>query len=80
MYYVYIIKSKKYPKERYVGLTENLKERLRKHNRGGALHTSKYAPWKLVTCLFFSEKDMAVNFERYLKTHSGRAFGAKRLW
>jgi hypothetical protein len=32
-----------------------------------------------VTYLAFSDPDKAVQFERYMKTHSGRAFAKKRL-
>ena len=80
MYYVYIIKSKKYPEKRYVGFTEKLKERLQKHNRGESIHTAKNKPWQLVSCVLFSDKMKALEFEKYLKSHSGRAFGQKRLW
>ena len=43
-------------------------------------HTSKFCPWKLVTYLAYSSKAKAMAFERYLKTHSGKALANKRLW
>ncbi len=78
-YYVYILRSKKYPKETYVGFTRDLKERLQKHNRGGSPYTSKYKPWKIEIAISFTEKEKALLFEKYLKSHSGRAFASKHF-
>lgn len=80
MYYVYLLQSESAADQRYVGFTTDLKARIATHNRGGSLHTSKYLPWSLVTYLAFSDKAKALAFERYLKSHSGKAFAAKRLW
>jgi len=80
MYYVYLIRSIPRPDQRYVGFTEDLRIRLKNHNNGGSPHTSKYRPWKLVTYLAFSTKEMALAFEHYLKSGSGHAFANKRLW
>jgi putative endonuclease len=77
MWSVYIIRSQNAPKERYIGLTNDLKARLAKHNSGGSSHTSKYRPWKLETAIAFTDKDKAAAFEQYLKTGSGFTF-AKR--
>ena len=77
MWSVYIIRSQTAPDERYIGLTNDLKARLAKHNSGGSPHTSKYRPWKLETAIAFTAKDKAAAFERYLKTGSGYTF-AKR--
>jgi putative endonuclease len=46
----------------------------------GSLHTEKDRPWSLETYLAFSDKHQALEFERYLKSHSGQAFASKRLW
>jgi predicted GIY-YIG superfamily endonuclease len=80
MHYVYLIQSLAKPAERYVGLTVDLKERLREHNAGESSHTSKFMPWELVTYLAFSDGAKAETFERYLKQGSGHAFAKKRLW
>jgi predicted GIY-YIG superfamily endonuclease len=79
MKYVYIPQSIDFPDRYYVGLTEDLKARLSKHNHGEVSHTSKYKPWRLKTYISFSDEKQAVNFERYLKSASGRAFAKKRL-
>ncbi|MCM1294337.1 MAG: GIY-YIG nuclease family protein [Muribaculaceae bacterium] len=80
MFYVYLIKSQKFPEQRYVGFTENLKQRLHEHNSGSSPHTKKFAPWKLITYVAFSDKHAALAFEAYLKKSSGHAFANKRLW
>jgi len=80
MYYVYLLQSEGAEKQRYVGVTSDLKQRLAKHNAGESPHTSKYMPWKLVTYVAFSELRKAELFERYLKSGSGHAFARKRLW
>jgi predicted GIY-YIG superfamily endonuclease len=80
MQYVYLIRSRAYPDQTYIGMTTNIKNRLAAHNAGQSPHTAKFRPWKLVTFIGFSEKAQAVAFEKYLKTGSGRAFSEKRLW
>jgi predicted GIY-YIG superfamily endonuclease len=80
MKYVYLIRSATYPDQTYTGMTSDVQKRLTAHNTGKSPHTSKYRPWELVTCIGFSCEEKASQFERYLKTGSGRAFAAKRLW
>ncbi len=78
-YFVYLLRSVAEPNRVYVGITEDLDQRLAEHNAGKATHTSKYLPWQIETYLAFSDKEKAVAFERYLKTSSGIAFARKRL-
>lgn len=80
MHYVYLLRSESDPRQSYVGYTADLRARLATHQAGGSSHTSKYRPWRLVTYLAFSTKTRALDFEAYLKSHSGKAFAAKRLW
>jgi putative endonuclease len=63
----------------YTGLTDDLEKRLKKHNAGEVSHTSKYRPWRLKTYVAFADDAQAVQFEKYLKSPSGRAFAKKRL-
>ena len=79
IYYVYLIKSLTFPETFYVGYTTNLKQRLEFHNSGGSVHTAKYKPWKLVMYLGFAEQAKAKEFEKYLKSGSGRAFIKKHF-
>ncbi len=80
MRYVYLLQSELFDEQRYVGVTSDLKQRLAEHNAGKSSHTSKYAPWKIVTYIAFSDEQKAETFERYLKSGSGHAFARKRLW
>ncbi|RED38672.1 GIY-YIG catalytic domain-containing protein [Rhodopseudomonas thermotolerans] len=78
MKYVYILQSE--VSERfYVGITDDLPARIRKHNAGEVPHTSKFRPWRLKTYIAFSDPRQAFAFEKYLKSASGRAFAKKRL-
>ena len=79
-YYVYLIRSVNFPETIYVGYTLNLKKRLETHNSGGSIHTKKDRPWELVMCSAFKNMDCAKEFEKYLKSQSGRAFIKKRFW
>jgi predicted GIY-YIG superfamily endonuclease len=78
MYYIYILRSLK-DKSLYKGFTENLKERLKVHNGGGDDYTSRKRPWKLIWYCAFNDGKKALNFEKYLKSGSGRAFINKHL-
>ncbi len=80
MFYVYLIRSIKYPATIYIGYTTDIKKRLVTHNAGGSIYTKKDRPWELVVCMAFKEMDCAKQFERYLKSQSGRAFASKRFW
>lgn len=79
MFYVYILKSINFPKEHYVGYSEDLKFRIKAHDGGESKHTSKFKPWKLVCYLGFDDEGSAKEFEYYLKSGSGRAFLKRHL-
>lgn len=79
MFGVYIIQSVNFSEIIYVGFTINIRKRIKYHNQGASKHTKKYMPWRLKTCIFFSDENKALEFERYLKTPSGKAFMKKRL-
>jgi putative endonuclease len=78
MKYVYILESLD-SEHFYIGITDDLRARLAKHNAGEVPHTSKYRPWRLKTYVAFSDGNQAIAFEKYLKSGSGRAFAKKRL-
>jgi predicted GIY-YIG superfamily endonuclease len=77
--YVYILQSQVVSERYYVGLTDNLRARLRRHNAGEVPHTAKFGPWRIKTAVAYTDRTRAANFERYLKSASGRAFTKKRL-
>ena len=74
--YVYILQSVPHPDRHYTGCTDDLHDRLRRHNAGEVPHTSKYRPWKIRAATAFPDPERAAAFERYLKTHSGRVFAS----
>jgi len=80
MFYIYFIKSKNFPEQRYIGLTDDLKKRLADHNSGCSFHTAKYKPWILVNYIAFATREGAAEFEKYMKGGSGQAFANKRFW
>ena len=73
-HYVYILRSASHPEQTYVGLTDDLKARLAKHNEGGSSHTSKFRPWEIETAVAFTSREKAAAFEAYLKSGSGHEF------
>jgi len=75
--YVYLLVSESNPARHYVGLTDDLKDRLRRHNAGEIAHTAKHRPWKMQVAVASDDRTKASEFETYLKSHSGRSF-AKR--
>ena len=56
-----------------------IRQRLADHNAGKSTHTAKFMPWVLPWYSAFPDKYRALEFEAYLKSHSGRAFARKRL-
>jgi len=74
MVYVYLIESVHQRQQHYVGITHDLKQRLIEHNEGKSPHTRKFKPWRLVTYTGFADESTAANFEKYLKSGSGKTF------
>ena len=62
-----------------MGFTEDCRTRLKTHNSGQVPHTAKFRPWRIKTAIAFTDRQRAIEFERYLKSASGRAFAKKRL-
>ncbi len=77
MYTVYILKCA--DGKPYTGCTENLKERLERHNRGYIPATANRRPVKLITHIVFDDKYKSYAFEKYLKSGSGRVFLKRHL-
>jgi len=75
--FVYILRSDSNPARHYVGLTADVPTRLKWHNGGQNVHTARDRPWSVIVSLEFATEAAARQFERYLKSGSGRAF-AKR--
>ncbi len=77
MHYVYILELSN--NSYYVGQTSDLKKRIKDHNKGNTNYTKKYLPVKLHFYCAFKSKKKAIEFEKYLKSGSGKAFKKKRL-
>ncbi|MFA6424040.1 MAG: GIY-YIG nuclease family protein, partial [Candidatus Magasanikbacteria bacterium] len=70
MHYVYILEC--VDGKPYTGCTSDLKERIDRHQKGHVPATVKRLPLKLVAYFAFIDKFTAFNFEKYLKSGSGR--------
>jgi putative endonuclease len=77
--YVYILQSDVDPGRFYTGLTDDLRQRLKCHNSARVRHTTKWKPWRLKAYFALGNRMRAAEFERYLKSASGRAFVKKHL-
>jgi predicted GIY-YIG superfamily endonuclease len=75
--FVYVLKTADPNPHFYVGRTSDVRSRLADHNAGRCRHTARYRPWQLHITVELPDEQRAVDFERYLKSGSGRAF-AKR--
>ena len=77
MFYAYLLKLSN--GDIYSGSTDNLTKRFEKHQLGHVPHTSKFRPVKMIWYLAFETKQLALSFEKYLKSSSGKAFRNKHL-
>jgi predicted GIY-YIG superfamily endonuclease len=64
----------------YTGCTNDLKKRLIRHNNKHIHYTKTRLPVEVVSYITFYDKYKAFDFEKYLKSGSGRAFARKRLF
>ena len=68
VYYVYIIKTLDgYPSKTYVGYTNNLNNRLDKHNSNLGAKSTKGYKWQFIYQKKFYSKSKALSFEYRLK-------------
>jgi putative endonuclease len=66
MFHVYILFSEKFQRF-YIGQTNNLTDRLNRHNSGYERATAPYAPWKLILSIEKPNRSEAMVLERKLK-------------
>ncbi len=78
-HYVYRIRSLRNPSLIYTGFTEDLQRRLADHNASQVTTTAGAGPWHLCSAHAFTDKYKALDFERYLKTGSGREFARRHF-
>jgi putative endonuclease len=72
-YYVYILESQKNGKY-YVGSTNNIGERLKRHNEGRSKYTKVGIPWKLMYCEEHPDRSSAVKRENQIKRRKDKDF------
>jgi predicted GIY-YIG superfamily endonuclease len=77
--FVYVLRSKSNPTRHYVGATADVANRLAWHNFGPGGHTRHDRPWQPLVVVEFAHERIALKFERYLKSGSGRAFAARHF-
>jgi len=77
-WYVYILRCA--DGKPYTGYTANIHDRLDRHKRGSVPSTKNRRPITLETYFAFSNKYQALEFEKYLKSGSGRAVMNKRFF
>ncbi|MCD4704670.1 GIY-YIG nuclease family protein [bacterium] len=58
----------------YVGISSNIKVRLKYHNSGNVFSTKGYRPWKLFYQEFVGNRIDARKREKYLKSGYGKEF------
>ena len=63
----------------YILVSKSNESRLKAHNAGQVSHTAKFRPWQIETVVAFRSSKKAIAFEKYLKSHSGRAFATKHF-
>ena len=78
-HYVYILVSRSDPYRHYTGVTSDLVQRFEAHNNGQVSHTAMFRPWRIECAIAFRSQEKARAFEKYLKSHSGRAFAKKHF-
>ena len=77
MHFVYLLRCS--DNTIYTGCTTNIQNRIKRHLRGDVNYSRTRLPVELVTYIAFTDKYKAFDFERYLKSGSGKAFSNKRF-
>jgi len=70
MYQIYILESKTNGRY-YIGHTENMAIRLKRHNRGLVKSTKNYKPWKIIHTENYDTKQEAYRRELEIKSYKG---------
>ena len=75
---VYVLASTK-DNSWYIGFSSDLDKRLKEHNSGKTITTSKKMPWKIIYYEVSFNKLDAIAREKYLKSGMGRRYLKNRL-
>ena len=77
MQFVYLLKCA--DNTTYTGCTQNIEERLKRHEKKQVLYTSSRLPVKLITYIAFTDKYQAFKFEKYLNLDLEKHFQIMRF-
>ena len=80
MHYDYLLHSSLDHRRHYPGFTHNLRARLASHNAGQNQSTVHGRPWHFVSYFAFADETKARDFERYLKSGSGKTFARRHFF
>ena len=69
-YFVYILKSTVFDRY-YIGQTNNLQKRLKRHNFGDVFSTKPYRPWMMIYSEQYHSRSEAMKREEFLKSPDG---------
>jgi putative endonuclease len=72
-YSVYVLYSEKFHRT-YVGQTNDIDERIKRHNKGLVNSTKPFKPWNVIYTEKYQTRSDAMRREKWLKSGKGRAF------
>lgn len=78
MFNVYVLKNQE--GLLYIGQTNNMEDRLRRHNADFSISTKNKGPWKLVYKEEFATRAEAMKREKNLKSFAGREWVRNQGW
>jgi putative endonuclease len=78
MFHVYILVSD-LDGRLYIGQTNDITDRLVRHNTGRVKSTLPHKPWKLLYSYEFDSRSMAMKFEKYLKSLKNKKYILENL-
>jgi putative endonuclease len=76
MFHTYILHSKRLDKY-YIGSTNNIEDRLKRHNHGRSTYTKKGIPWELLYFEIFKTRSEAYQRELFIKSKKSKSFIAQ---
>ena len=77
-YYIYILENPE--GKHYIGYTNNLEDRLKRHNTNQVRWTSKKGPWNIIYKEIYETRQEAYRREKQIKSYKGGEAFKKLLW
>jgi len=71
LYYTYVLQSEVNGRY-YIGITSDVRKRLKQHNSGTTRSTKAYIPWKLICEIEYATRREAAAVEKKLKMSKSR--------